>query len=109
HLARGTAFLMSVTRPDDSQMVLVEDVGPINVALEKRADTLFVEMTQKEPVFAAKAEPKMLADAMGISVDEIDSRYAPQMVNTGSTFLIVPLKSVATLAKLTLGHPFPVD
>jgi trans-2,3-dihydro-3-hydroxyanthranilate isomerase len=29
------------------------------------------------------------------------------MVSTGSNFLIVPLKSVSTLAKLTLGHTFP--
>jgi trans-2,3-dihydro-3-hydroxyanthranilate isomerase len=31
------------------------------------------------------------------------------MVSTGSNFLIVPLKSVATLAKLTLGHSLPAD
>jgi trans-2,3-dihydro-3-hydroxyanthranilate isomerase len=51
----------------------------------------------------------MIADAQGIGVDEIDTRFAPQMVSTGSNFLIVPLKSVATLAKLTLGHQLPPD
>jgi trans-2,3-dihydro-3-hydroxyanthranilate isomerase len=66
-------------------------------------------MTQNEPVFGAKADPKMLADALGFGVDEIDSRYAPQMVSTGSNFLIVPLKSVSTLAKLTLGHSLPPE
>ena len=109
HPTLGTAYVMAKTRPGKTQLVLEENVGPISVALEKRADGMFVEMTQKDPVFGAKAEPKMLADMMGIGVDEIDSRYAPQMVNTGSNFLIVPLKSVSTLAKLTLGHQLPPD
>jgi trans-2,3-dihydro-3-hydroxyanthranilate isomerase len=109
HPTLGTAFVMAMTRPGKSQMVLEEKVGPIPVALERRADGLFVEMTQNEPVFGAKAEPKMLADALGFGVDEIDNRYAPQMVSTGSNFLIVPLKSVSTLAKLTLGHQLPPE
>ncbi|MBN9546229.1 MAG: PhzF family phenazine biosynthesis protein [Alphaproteobacteria bacterium] len=107
HPTLGTAFIMAQTRPGKTKLVLEENVGPISVALEKRADGLFVEMTQKEPVFGEKADPKVLAEVMGFSVDEIDSRYAPQMVSTGSNFLIVPLKSVSTLAKLTLGHTFP--
>ena len=107
HPTLGTAFIMAQTRPGKTRLVLEENVGPITVALEKRSDGLFVEMTQKEPVFGEKADPKVLAEVMGFSVDEIDSRYAPQMVSTGSNFLIVPLKSVSTLAKLTLGHTFP--
>jgi len=109
HPTLGTAFVMAQTRPGKTKLVLEENVGPISVALERRSDGLFVEMTQKEPVFGEKADPKVLADAMGFGVDEIDSRYAPQMVSTGSNFLIVPLKSVSTLAKLTLGHQFPAD
>jgi len=109
HPTLGTAFVMAQTRPGKTSLVLEEKVGPIPVTLERRADGLFVEMTQNEPVFGAKADPKMLADLMGIGVDEIDSRYAPQMVSTGSNFLIVPLKSVATLAKLTLGHQLPPE
>jgi len=100
---------MAQTRPGKTKLVLEEKVGPITVALEKRTDGLFVEMTQKEPEFGAKPDPKILADVMGFGVDEIDSRYAPQMVSTGSNFLIVPLKSVSTLAKLTLGRQFPAD
>jgi len=109
HPTLGTAFIMAQSRPGKTKLVLEEKVGPITVALEKRTDGLFVEMTQKEPVFGAKPDPKILADAMGFGVDEIDSRYAPQMVSTGSNFLIVPLKSVSTLAKLTLGHQFPAE
>jgi len=109
HPTLGTAFIMAQTRPGKTKLVLEEKVGPITVALEKRTDGLFVEMTQKEPVFGAKPDPKILAEVMGFGVDEIDSRYAPQMVSTGSNFLIVPLKSVSTLAKLTLGHQFPAE
>jgi trans-2,3-dihydro-3-hydroxyanthranilate isomerase len=107
HPTLGTAFVIAKTRPAKTSLVLEEKVGPIPVTLERRPDGVFVEMTQNEPAFGAKADPKMLADAMGFSVDEIDNRYAPQMVSTGSNFLIVPLKSVSTLAKLTLGHQLP--
>ena len=109
HPTLGTAFVMAMTRPGKTALVLEENVGPIPVTLERRADGVFVEMTQNEPVFGAKADPRMLADLMGFGVDEIDSRYAPQMVSTGSNFLIVPLKSVSTLAKLTLGHQLPPE
>ena len=110
HPTLGTAFVMAMTRPGKAKLVLEEKVGPVPVSLERRADgAVFVEMTQNEPVFGAKADPKMVADAHGFSVDELDSRYAPQMVSTGSNFLIVPLKSVSTLAKLTLGHQLPPD
>ena len=109
HPTLGTAFVMAMTRPGKTKLVLEEKVGPIPVAVEKRADGQFFEMTQNEPVFGAKADPKMIAEAQGFGVDEIDSRFAPQMVSTGNNFLIVPLKSVSTLAKLTLGHQLPVD
>jgi trans-2,3-dihydro-3-hydroxyanthranilate isomerase len=109
HPTLGTAYVMAKTRPGKTSLVLEEKVGPIPVTLERRPDGVFVEMTQNEPVFGAKADPKMIADAWGFGADEIDARYAPQMVSTGSNFLIVPLKSVATLAKLTLGHQLPPD
>ena len=109
HPSLGTAFVMAKTRPGKMSLVLEENVGPIPITLEHRPDGMFVEMTQNEPVFGPKADPKMLADALGFGVDEIDSRYAPQMVSTGSNFLILPLKSVSTLAKLTLGHQLPPE
>ena len=109
HPTLGTAYVMAKTRPGKTSLVLEENVGPIPITLEHRPDGMFVEMTQNEPVFGPKADPKMLADALGFGVDEIDSRYAPQMVSTGSNFLILPLKSVSTLAKLTLGHQLPPE
>ena len=109
HPTLGTAFVMAQTRPGKTSLVLEEKVGPIPVTIEHRADGTYVEMKQNDPVFGAKADPKVLADLMGFGVEEIDSRYAPQMVSTGSNFLIVPLKSVSTLQKLTLGHPLPPD
>lgn len=109
HPSLGTAFVMAMTRPGKASLMLEEQVGAIPITLERRADGVFVEMTQNEPVFGPKADPKMLAAALGFGVDEIDSRYAPQMVSTGSNFLILPLKSVSTLAKLTLGHQLPPE
>ncbi len=109
HPTLGTAFVMAMTRPGKTAMVLEEGVGPIHVTLERRPDGVFIEMTQTEPVFGPKADPKMVADALGFSVDEIDSRYPVQSVSTGAVRLIIPLKSASTLAKLTLGHQLPPD
>ena len=109
HPTLGTAFVMAKTRPGKAALVLEEGVGPISVTLERRPDGVFVEMTQTEPVFGPKADPKMVADAFGFPADEIDSRYPVQSVSTGAVRLIIPLKSASTLAKLTLGHQLPPD
>ena len=109
HPTLGTAFVMALTRPGKTAMILEEGVGPIAVTLERRPDGVFIEMTQTEPVFGPKADPKMVADSFGFSADEIDSRYPVQSVSTGAVRLIIPLKSVSTLAKLTLGHQLPAD
>jgi len=109
HPTLGTAFVMAMTRPGKTALVLEEGVGPISVTLEHRPDGAFVEMTQTEPVFGPKADPKMVADAFGFSADEIDARYPVQSVSTGAVRLIIPLKSVSTLAKLSLGHQLPAD
>ncbi len=109
HPTLGTAFVMAKTRPGKAALVLEEGVGPISVTLERRPDGVFVEMTQTEPVFGPKADPKTVADALGFSADEIDSRYPVQSVSTGAVRLIIPLKSASTLAKLTLGHQLPPD
>ena len=109
HPTLGTAFVMAMTHPGKTTMVLEEGVGPVPVTLERRPDGLFVEMTQNEPAFGAKAAPKLIADMAGFTVDEIDSRYPLQVVSTGAERLIVPLKSASTLAKLGLGHQLPPD
>ena len=84
HPTLGTAFVMAMTRPGKTAMVLEEGVGPVPVTLERRPDGLFVEMTQNKPVFGAKSDPRMIADMMGFTVDEIDSRYPLQVVSTGA-------------------------
>ncbi|MEO8896898.1 MAG: PhzF family phenazine biosynthesis protein [Rhizomicrobium sp.] len=109
HPTLGTAFVMALTRPGKTAMTLEEGVGPISVTLERRADGMFIEMTQTEPVFGPKADPKMVADAFGFPAEEIDSRYPVQSVSTGAVRLIIPLKSTSTLAKLTLGHQLPPE
>ena len=109
HPTLGTAFVMALTRPGKGAMILEEGVGPITVTLERRPDGVFIEMTQTEPVFGPKADPKMVADAFGFPADEIDGRYPVQSVSTGAVRLIIPLKSASTLAKLTLGHQLPPE
>jgi len=102
HPTLGSAFVMAQMHAGKSPLKLEEKVGPIPVVVEKRRDGLYLEMTQNDPKFLAKAtDLPGLCKSLGFGVDELDSRYTPQVVTTGSAFLIVPLKSTSTLEKLS--------
>jgi len=70
--------------------------------VRKKEHGLYLEMKQNDPTFGPKFDDAAaLAKTLGISVDEFDRRYTPQVVSTGSPFLIVPLKSAQTLERLS--------
>jgi trans-2,3-dihydro-3-hydroxyanthranilate isomerase len=102
HPTLGSAFVMAQMHPGKSPLKLEEKVGPIPVVVDKRSDGMYLEMTQNDPKFLAKAtDLPGLAKSLGFGADELDSRYTPQVVTTGSAFLIVTLKSTGTLERLT--------
>src|SRR6185503_16255064 len=89
HPTLGTAYVMAKSRPEKSTLLLEEKIGVIPVRVEKKAEGVYLEMRQNDPTFGAKhTEPEMLAKALGIDAAELDSRYTPQVVSTGSAFLI---------------------
>ena len=101
HPTLGTAFVMAKSRPGKSTLLLEEKVGVIPVRIEKKTDGMYLEMRQNDPTFGAKhTEPETLAKVLGIDAAELDSRYTPQVVSTGSAFLILPLRASRTLERL---------
>ena len=65
-----------------------------------RSDSLFGEMTQRDPEFGAQLDPGMVARLTGLSVDDLHAAAPPQVVSTGTAFAIVALRSHEALARL---------
>ena len=94
HPTIGTAFALAhtgVLKPGLARTTFGLGVGPINLDLDWKEGRLsFAWMTQLKPTFGKTiADAASLAAAIG--VDALDGRAAPQEVNCGSNFFIVPL------------------
>ena len=94
HPTIGTAFALAhagVLKPGLARTTFGLGVGPINLDLDWKDGRLaFAWMTQLTPTFG-KTVTDGAALAAAIGVDALDGRAAPQEVNCGSNFFIVPL------------------
>jgi trans-2,3-dihydro-3-hydroxyanthranilate isomerase len=98
HPTLGTAFALAhagVLKPGTARTVFGLGVGPTNVDLDWKDGRLaFAWMTQLKPTFGKTiADTAALAAAIGVEPAAIGGPHAPQEVNCGSNFLIVPLSS----------------
>jgi trans-2,3-dihydro-3-hydroxyanthranilate isomerase len=80
-------------------------VGPIPVRFsaatcEERG--VFGTMKQKDPVFGDVHDRSAVADALGLSVENLDPDLPVQTVSTGMAFCIVPLRSLQVAARLAI-------
>ena len=101
HPTLGTAFVIANARNRD-EVALDLKVGKIPVSFKSTQDGLFGEMTQRDPEFGEIHDPSEVARATGVPIEEIQTALPIQTVSTGFAFAIVPLRSLATLAKLEL-------
>ena len=99
HPTLGTAATLARAR-DLREVVLDLKVGKIPVRFTPGADGLFGEMTQRDPEFGKVHDSNEIANVIGIPRAELDASIPIQTVSTGFAFAIVPLKSLAALAKL---------
>jgi trans-2,3-dihydro-3-hydroxyanthranilate isomerase len=102
HPTLGTASVLRLTAPEvlrDSVVTLAENVGPIPVRIFD-SNTLFAEMTQRNPEFGATLDPAEVARLCGLSLDDLQQSASPQVVSTGNGFAIVLLRSVEALGRL---------
>ncbi len=102
HPTLGTAFVIQqeiVNKPVE-QVILNLAAGQIPVTFSYRdraADILW--MRQNLPTFGKVISAETLASILNLEVDEIDSIFPIQEVSTGVPFIIVPLKTLASLKK----------
>ncbi|XZO01079.1 MAG: PhzF family phenazine biosynthesis protein [Microcoleus sp.] len=102
HPTLGTAFVLQqqiINKPVE-QVILNLAVGQIPVTFSYQnaaADILW--MRQKSPTFGQVLSAETLAMVLNLEVDEIDEVFPIQEVSTGVPFIIVPLKTLASLKK----------
>lgn len=102
HPTLGTAFVLQqeiINKPVE-QVILNLAVGQIPVTFNYQnqvADILW--MRQKSPRFGQFLSAETLANILNLEVNEIDDRFRIQEVSTGVPFIIVPLKTLASLKK----------
>lgn len=102
HPTLGTAFVLQqeiINKPVE-QVILNLAVGQISVTFNYQnqvADVLW--MRQKSPRFGQFLSAETLANILNLEVNEIDDRFRIQEVSTGVPFIIVPLKTLASLKK----------
>jgi len=59
-----------------------------------------VVMTQKKPTFGRTFEHAQVAAVFGLSTDDLDTRYPPQVVSTGTPQLMTLVKSLDVLRRI---------
>lgn len=105
HPILGTAWIVRrlLASQQSDSVVLNLTVGEIPVAFERSAageETVWFDapaITEGSPCDA----PTMAA-ALGLAIDDLDSRYPVQMMSAGTAAMIVPLKGLAALARARL-------
>jgi trans-2,3-dihydro-3-hydroxyanthranilate isomerase len=98
HPTLGTAFLIrsELLGGKAEKVTLNLKVGQIPVTFARDGSG---EMKQKEPIFGARHDRRILAEVLGLDIAEIDSHLPIQEVSTGLSFFIVPLGSLNALKK----------
>ncbi len=108
HPTIGTAYLIQkeiIGKPVD-EVILNLKVGQIPVRFTYQsgeADMMW--MRTKEPEFLEKYDVPAMAEALSISVDDIDDRYPIQTMTTGLPFIIAPLKNRVALQRALMDVP----
>lgn len=102
HPTLGTAFVIQqeIINSPVEQVILNLAVGQIPVAFNyqnEAADILW--MRQKSPTFGEVLSTETLASVLNLEISEIDAIFPIQEVSTGVPFMIVPLKTLASLKK----------
>jgi trans-2,3-dihydro-3-hydroxyanthranilate isomerase len=101
HPTLGTAFVVAQPRPGQHEIRLRMTAGVIPVKIRGA----YLEMRQNDPEFLATVDRGRLAAALRLRAGDLDARYPPQVVSTGMPFLIVPLRTTASLEKLAPDYP----
>jgi trans-2,3-dihydro-3-hydroxyanthranilate isomerase len=87
---------------DGSRILLDLKVGKVPVDFREDTGNVFGEMHQVEPVFGPVHDRDTIAALLDLSPDDISSDAPIQSLSTGLFFIIVPIKNLSTLQRLTV-------
>lgn len=100
HPTLGTAYVLrkkKVVDPKIERFKLELGIGPIDVELLGKD---LVRMKQRPPKLLDELEhPAAIMKALSLTEKSISEDFPPGFVSTGNTFLIIPLKSLASVQK----------
>lgn len=100
HPTLGTAFVLKhkqILDPEKTTALLQLGVGPIRVDILEDDN---IRMIQPEPSFERPVEDaKKVAEAIGLTLNDVDLDTPVQIVSTGFPFLIVPIKTLSAVKK----------
>jgi trans-2,3-dihydro-3-hydroxyanthranilate isomerase len=112
HPTLGTASWLYWNHPilrGTPQITLDLGIGPIIVRFTPPQPSeygVFGTMEQNDPTFGAamnsSEDRRALAAALNLSVDDLDPNLPAQVVSTGMSFCIVPLRSIEVAARLRI-------
>lgn len=107
HPTLGTAFIIQqeILREPVEAVCLNLQVGQIPVTFnyrENRPENLW--MQQIAPTFGEVLEPDSFARILGLSLHEFDNNFPIEEVSTGLPFMIVPLKTLASLKRVKVAR-----
>ena len=91
HPTLGTAFIIQqalIKKPVEGVNLNLK-VGQIPVTWEGE----FIWMRQNQPTFHQELPPEAIAPVINLGVEDIDTRFPIQEVDTGIPFIIVPLRT----------------
>ena len=100
HPTLGTAFILQqqIIQQPLARINLSLQIGqiPVDISYQNNAIDL-LWMAQKPPTFQETFPPEEIAEVLSISIDALDERFPCQSVSTGVPFILVPLKTQASL------------
>ena len=112
HPTLGTASWLYCHHPifhDAEQITLDLGIGRIPVRFTKPQSCeqgIFGTMHQKDPIFGeirySREDHNSIAAALGLTPDDLDPDLPAQVVSTGMSFCVVPLRSLDVAARLRI-------
>ncbi len=89
---------------ESTTITLEMNAGIIPVEIVHDDGTIRITMTQNPPQFFRTYAPEAVMPAMGLTEDDVLEGYPIQTVSTGTKHLMIPLKSLGALKRMTLNH-----
>jgi trans-2,3-dihydro-3-hydroxyanthranilate isomerase len=104
HPTLGTAYVIrhSLVNKNIDKVVLNLKVGQIPVTFEKEENQEVLWMKQIPPIFGDTFDAANISQMLNLDLEEIDNNYPIQEVSTGVPFVIVPLKTLDAVKRVTI-------